>query len=215
MAIKIILADDHKIVRESFRALLENVPKFKIVADVADGESAIKAALEFNPDIVVMDMTMPVMSGAEATRQILKQRPKTRIIALSMHTHEQAISTMMKAGATAFIPKTSKAAELIKAIQAVIKGKPYVAPGLEMPANPTISKHDPHSGDTPLATLSQRENQILSLIADGYETHAIGEKLGITGKTVASHRHHIMKKLNIDSVSGLTKYAIREGISSI
>jgi DNA-binding NarL/FixJ family response regulator len=215
MAIRIILADDHKIVRESFRALLENVPQFQIVADVADGEAAVKAALELKPDIVVMDMTMPIMSGAEATSQILAKLPKTRIIALSMHTHPRAISAMIKAGATAFIPKTCKAAELVKAIHAVTQGKSYIAPGLEMPSDKTTSKLDAQSSDTPLTTLSHRENQILALIADGYETLDIGKKIGISGKTVASHRKHLMTKLNIGTVAELTKYAIREGISSI
>ncbi len=214
MAIRIILADDHKIVRESFRALLENVPEFEIIADVADGESAVKASLDLKPDIVVMDMTMPVMSGAEATRQILSQLPNTRIISLSMHTHQRAIAAMMNAGATAFIPKTSKAAELINAIRAVAEGKTYVAPDLAPPVKAS-QKQDPQSSDVPLITLSPRENQILALLADGYETHTAGEKLGISEKTVASHREHIMNKLKIDSIAGLTKYAIREGISSI
>ena len=214
MAIRIILADDHKIVRESFRALLEKDPAFVVIADVADGEAAVKAALELNPDIVVMDMTMPLMSGAEATRQILAHRPATRIIALSMHTHQRAIAAMLQAGATAFIPKTCKAAELSKAIQAVAQGKTYCAPGVEMPSRSASHPIAP-AGDVPLTSLSQRENQILSLIADGYETQAIAEKLGISGKTVATHRNHLMSKLTIDSVAGLTKYAIREGISSI
>jgi len=211
MAIRIILADDHKIVRESFRALLENDPQFEIIADVADGETAVKTALELKPDIVVMDMTMPVMSGAEATRQILARLPKTRIIALSMHTHERAISSMLNSGATAFIPKTSKAAELIKAIQAVSQGKTYITPGLKMPAD----KESPSDEDVPLATLSLREHQVLTLIANGCDTLAVAEKLNISGQTVASHRKNIMSKLHIDSVAGLTKYAIREGLSSI
>jgi len=215
MAIRIILADDHKIVRESFRALLENDPQFEIIADVADGEAAVKAALQLKPDIIVMDMTMPVLSGMEATRQILAELPKTKIIALSMHTHQRAISAMLSAGATAFIPKTSKAKELIKAIHAVSQGESYVTPGLDSPLHTTASKQDTPSDDIPLTTLSSRENQILALIADGYETDEIGRKLGISGKTVASHRQHLMTKLDIDTVAGLTKYAIREGISSI
>jgi DNA-binding NarL/FixJ family response regulator len=214
MAIRIILADDHKIVRESFRALLAKDPAFEVIADVADGEAAVKATLELKPDIVVMDMTMPIMSGAEATRQILAHRPETRIIALSMHTQNRAISIMLKAGVKAFIPKTCKAAELSKAIQVVANGQTYLAPGLEMPPDPRPLNTDP-AGDVPLTLLSQRESQILALIADGYETQVIATKLGISGKTVATHRQHLMGKLSIDTVAGLTKYAIREGISSI
>ena len=215
MAIRIILADDHKIVRESFRALLEKDPEFVVIADVADGEAAVKAARELTPDIVVMDMTMPVMSGMEATRQILTFLPQTRIIALSMHTHHRAIAAMLEAGASAFIPKTCKAAELSKAIRAVAQGKAYHAPGLEMPSPEGAHPPNTAPGDFPLTTLSQRENQILALIADGYDTHTIAKKLGISGKTVASHRNHLMSKLAIETVAGLTKYAIREGISSI
>ncbi len=215
MAIRIILADDHKIVRESFRALLENEPRYQIIADVADGESAVKAAVELKPEIVVMDMTMPIMSGVEATRQILAQLPETRIIGLSMHTHPRAISAMFQAGATAFISKTSKAAELIKAIEAVLNGRLYIAKGLKMPVEASTISQPPHSGDVPVLHLSQREGQILAMIADGYETEIAGEKLGISGKTVAAHRNNIMKKLKIDSVAGLTKYAIREGITSL
>jgi len=215
MAIRIILADDHQIVRESFRALFENEPQCSIIADVADGAAAVKAALELKPDIVIMDMTMPILSGVEATQQILDQLPDTRIIALSMHTHPKAIAHMMKAGAVAFIPKTCKAKELIKAVLAVAQGKPYLAPVLENTVKPTSTKNETPLDDIPLAVLSPRENQILALIADGYETEAIANKIRISGKTVATHREHIMTKLKIDSVSGLTKYAIREGLSSI
>lgn len=215
MPIRIILADDHKIVRESFRALLENEPAFKIIADVADGEAAVRATLELKPDIVVMDMTMPIMSGVEATRQIKAQLPNTRVISLSMHTHQRAISAMLKAGATAFISKTSKASELIKAIQAVMQDQAYNSPVSDKPGDTGPISQTQHFDDVPLAALSQRELQVLALIADGYETQAIADKLVISGKTVAAHRNHIMAKLKIETVAGLTKYAIREGISSI
>jgi len=151
----------------------------------------------------------------EATRQILAHLPKTRIIALSMHTHERAIAAMLEAGATAFIPKTSKAAELIKAIHAVSQGKTYITPGLKMPADIESPTENSDDDDIPLASLSLREHQVLALIANGYDTLAVAEKLNISGQTVASHRKNIMSKLHIDSVAGLTKYAIREGLSSI
>jgi DNA-binding NarL/FixJ family response regulator len=215
MAIRIILADDHKIVRESFRALLANDPQFEVVADVGDGESAVKTTLEHKPDIVVMDMTMPIVSGEEATRQILAVLPNTRIIALSMHTHPRAISSMLKAGAKAFIPKTSKAAELIQAIRAISQGETYIAPGLAIPADSMPSEQESPPADVSLTALSAREHQILTLIADGCDTHKIAAKLELSKKTVATHRTHTMKKLNIHTIAGLTKYAIREGISSI
>lgn len=215
MALRIILADDHKIVRESFRALLENDPRYEIVADVADGEAAVKATLELRPDIIVMDITMPIMSGVEATRQILARLPQTRIIALSMHTHQRVIASMLKAGASAFIPKTCKAAELIKAIKAVMKGESYVTPAHERPIDRSPATQTKTANDIPLATLSRREHQIITLIADGYSTSAIAGKLGLSDPTVATHRANIMNKLKIETIAGLTKYAIREGLSSI
>lgn len=215
MALRILLADDHQIVRESFRALLGNDPCYEIVADVADGEAAVKTALALKPDIIVMDITMPIMSGIEATRQIVAKLPGIKVIALSMHSHQKVIDAMVEAGASAFIPKSCKAAELIKAIQAVMKGEPYITGGRPSSAAGNRPSRAGSDNDMPLNTLSQREHQILTLIADGYCTSAIAQKLKISDPTVATHRSSIMRKLKIESIAGLTKYAIREGLSSI
>ncbi|MEI6564133.1 MAG: response regulator transcription factor [bacterium] len=216
MALRIVIADDHKIVRESFRALLESDSQFEVIADVSDGEIAVTTVLSLKPDIVVMDMTMPNLNGVEATRQILKQLPDTRIIALSMHSHPRFVLAMLRAGAAAYILKTSKAQELIKAIRTVAKGKSYISEGLEMRPEDSASHDIPSPEcDVPLAKLSSRERQVLTLIADGYDSHAIGSKLGVANKTVSTHREHIMSKLHINNIAGLTKYAVREGLSSI
>jgi len=209
-----MLADDHKIVRESFRALLEADPNFKVVADVGDGEEAVRVALDLKPDVIVMDITMPNLDGPGATRRILHQLPKTKIIALSMHTHHQFVSIMLTAGVSGYVLKSCQAKELIAAIRLVAAGKTYFSPGIKV--KPSISS-SPLKGmvGTPLSRLSDREREVLKLFADGFETREIAHKLEMSEKTVATHREHIMDKLGITTIAGLTKYAIREGLSTI
>jgi DNA-binding NarL/FixJ family response regulator len=213
MALRIMLADDHKIVRESFRALLEAETNFEVIADVGDGESAVRTALELKPDIIVMDMTMPNLDGSAATRRILAQLPATKIIALSMHTHHQFISGMLSAGASGYILKTCKSRELIAAIQMVAAGKTYMSPEIKLTQGAENAPGKSPQG--PLSRLTGREREVLKLIADGYETSEIAKRLEMAEKTVASHREHIMEKLGITSIAGLTKISIREGLSVI
>jgi len=214
MAVRIMLADDHKIVRESFRALLEVDPAFQVVGDVGDGMEAVRVALELKPDVIVMDITMPNLDGPGATRRILSQRPDTRIIALSMHTHHQFVSLMLDAGVSGYVLKSCKANELITAVRMVAAGKTYFSPGISIPAaTPGIPPRS--SSINSLARLSDREREVLKLFADGFETRDIARKLNMAEKTVATHREHIMAKLGISSIAGLTKYAIREGISTM
>lgn len=208
-----MLADDHKIVRESFRALLEADTNFEVVADVADGEAAVRTALELKPDVIVMDMTMPNLDGSGATRRILAQLPGTKIIALSMHTHHQFINSMLSAGASGYILKTCKSRELISAILMVAAGKTYLSPEIKLPAH--SNQPGRKLGGGPIDVLTPREREVLKLIADGYETNEIANRLAMADKTVASHREHIMEKLGASSIAALTKIAIREGLSSI
>ena len=215
MAIRIMLADDHKIVRESFRALLEVESSFKVVADVGDGEEAVRMALELKPDIIVMDITMPNLDGPGATRRILAQLPKTRIIALSMHTHHQFVSIMLNAGASGYILKSCQAKELIAAIRLVAAGKSYFSPGVKVPATASPEVQKEATLGISLSRLSDREREVLKLFADGFETREIAKKLSMAEKTVATHREHIMGKLGISNIAGLTKYAIREGLTTI
>jgi DNA-binding NarL/FixJ family response regulator len=210
MELRIMLADDHKIVRESFRALLEAETQFEVVADVGDGEEAVATALKLKPDIIVMDMTMPNLDGTGATQRILAQLPKTRIIALSMHSHHQFVTGMLNAGAAGYILKTCKARELIAAIRMVAAGKTYISPEIKLSSPRKPITEGPQS---PLTSLSDREREVLKMIADGYETSEIATRLQMAEKTVASHREHIMKKMSVSNIAGLTKIAIKEGLS--
>lgn len=213
MAIRIMLADDHKIVRESFRALLAAEPSFEVVADVGDGQEAVRVALETKPDIIVMDITMPNLDGPGATRRILSQLPSTRIIALSMHTHHQFVSLMRNAGASGYVLKNCKAKELISALRLVAAGKTYFSSDIKGSLTPPRPDNVPSA--VPVSRLSDREREVLKLLADGHDTRDIAQRLGMAEKTVATHREHIMEKLGISNVAGLTKYAIREGLSTI
>jgi DNA-binding NarL/FixJ family response regulator len=214
MAVRIMLADDHKIVRESFRALLEVEPTFQVVGDVGDGMEAVRVALELKPDVIVMDITMPNLNGPGATSRILSQLPNTRIIALSMHTHHQFVSSMLTAGVSGYVLKSCKAKELITAIRMVTAGKTYFSPGIKVDTAHPIKPVQAVS-TTPVSRLSDREREVLKLLADGHETREIALALTMSEKTVATHRQHIMEKLGITTIAGLTKYAIREGISTI
>ncbi|MEI8120924.1 MAG: response regulator transcription factor [bacterium] len=214
MPIRIMLADDHKIVRESFRSLLEVDPEFEVVADVGDGMEAVRVALEFKPDVIVMDITMPNLDGPGATRRILSQVPKTRIIALSMHTHHQFVSLMLDAGVSGYVLKSSKARELITAIRMVAGGKTYFSPGITVPSE-TRRQLQTMAADTSFSCLSDREREVLKLLADGFDTNGIAVKLQVAEKTVSTHREHIMRKLGIFNIAGLTKYAIREGLATL
>lgn len=213
MTVRVMLADDHKIVRESFRALLEAEPSFRVVADVGDGQECVRTALELKPDVIVMDITMPNLDGPSATRRILSQIPNTRIIALSMHTHHQFVSLMINAGATGYVLKSSPAKELISAIRLTAAGKAFFSPGIK-----AVSPESGSSAGNPqgsMARLSDREREVLKLFADGYETREIAAKLDMAEKTVSTHREHIMSKLGITNMAGLTKYALREGLTTL
>lgn len=213
MALRILLADDHQIVRESFRALLEADPAFEVVADVGDGDAAVKAALALKPDVIIMDMTMPILDGTAATRRIMHELPSTRILAMSMHSHHQFITAMLSAGATGYVFKSCQAKELIAAIRMVAAGKTYFPPGLKLPT-PTFST-SARPAMPAASRLSDREREVLKLIGDGYETSEIADRLKLSDKTIATHREHIMNKLGIPTIAGLTKYAIREGLCTV
>jgi two-component system nitrate/nitrite response regulator NarL len=207
--IKIILADDHPIVREGIRARLSTQPNMKIVAEAQNGREAIKCVQDCAPAIVLMDINMPDMNGLEATKVIVQNAPKTKVLVLSMHQDREYVVEIMKSGARGYVLKNSPPAELIRAIELVHAGEAFFSPAISSVLLNEISR----TSDKPaVANLSDREKEVLRLIASGLSNKEIADKLGVGVRTVETHRERLMRKLDIHSVAGLTKFAIAEGV---
>ena len=215
MMVRILIADDHKILREGLKSLLEKQPEFAVVAEAQDGLSAISEAKKHKPDIAILDIGMPDLNGIEVTRRIRSEMAETRVIALSMHADRRFVMGILEAGANGYLLKDSAFAELITAVTAVAKGKMYLSPSIaETVVKNSLEKLDrKEEGSSVL--LSGREREVLQMIAEGKSTKEIALKLFVSTKTVETHRKQIMDKLNIRTVAGLTKYAIREGLTSL
>ncbi len=212
---RLIIADDHQIVREGLKNLLIKEHDLEIIAEAENGLEAIKLASALEPDIVIMDIGMPDLNGIEATRQIISEYPNIRILALSMHTTPQYITNMFNAGAQAYLLKDCAFDELVDAIRSLARGKRYISPSISdfLPTDfwDTIeNKQKKSEGE-----LSEREKQVLQLLTEGNSTKEIGEKLHISAKTVESHRKRIMQKLKLYTIPDLTKYAIRVGLTTL
>ena len=215
MTVRILIADDHKILREGLKSLLEKQPEFAVVAEAQDGLSAISAAKKHKPDIAILDIGMPDLNGIEVTRRIRSQMAETRVIALSMHADRRFVMGILEAGANGYLLKDSAFAELITAVTAVAKGKMYLSPSIaETVVKNSLEKLD-RKDEGSSVLLSGREREVLQMIAEGKSTKEIALKLFVSTKTVETHRKQIMDKLNIRTVAGLTKYAIREGLTSL
>lgn len=215
MAVKIILADDHQVLREGIRSLLDKQTNMEVVAEAADGRTAVRLAREMNPDVVIMDIAMPDLNGIEATRQILSESPDIKIIVLSMHSDRRFVAEMLKAGASGYLLKNSAFQQLSNAIRTVLEGRNYLCPEIgDVVIDDYVKKL---SGDeiTENSPLTAREREVLQLIAEGRSTKQIASKLNVSIKTADTHRQQIMRKLNTRSVAELTKYAIREGITPL
>ncbi len=213
MPIKIILADDHKIVRQGLRTLLEKESDMQVVAEADDGRMAVRLARELSPQVVIMDVGMPDLNGIEATRQVLAESPGVKVIALSMHSDRRFVMNMLKAGASGYLLKDSAFEELASAIRMVLNNKIYLSTEI---ANIVIKDYLQGGGDESVfAVLTPREREVLQLMAEGKSSRQIADRLNISIKTVETHRMQIMHKLEIYSVAELTKYAIREGLASL
>jgi len=213
MPIKIILADDHKIVRQGLRTLLEQESDIQVMGEADDGRMAVRLARELSPQVVIMDVGMPDLNGIEATRQVLAECPGVKVIALSMHSDRRFVMNMLKAGASGYLLKDSAFEELATAIRMVLTNKIYLSTEI---ANVVIKDYLQGGGDESVfSVLSPREREVLQLMAEGRSSRQIADHLNISIKTVETHRMQIMHKLEIYSVAELTKYAIREGLSSL
>ena len=213
---RVLLAEDHTIVRKGLRSLLDKETGIEVVGEAEDGREAIVKAEELHPDVVVMDIAMPGLNGLEATRQIKKRFPDMKIIILTMHANEEYILQSLKAGASGYLVKKSAPAELISAINAVHKGNSFLSPSISRTVIDEYIRRSKEisEGEEGFEQLTVREREVLQLIAEGRKTREIAELLYISIKTVETHRAHIMNKLDIHSTAELTRYAIRKGIIS-
>ena len=211
--IRVLLADDHTILRAGLRMMLSVQPDIEIVGEASDGRQAITEAQRLQPDVILMDITMPELNGIEATRKVKKLLPETRVLVLTMHENEEYLFQVLRAGASGYILKEAADTELISAIRSVHAGRFYLSPpaqammvGDYMQRVRAGEERDSYSG------LTEREREILKLVAEGYTNNQIGERLFISPKTVDTHRTHVMDKLNLHSRAELVKYAMRRGL---
>ncbi|HEY3277850.1 MAG TPA: response regulator transcription factor [Syntrophorhabdaceae bacterium] len=215
MTIRIVLADDHKIMREGLRALLEKHADFEVAAEAENGIEAVQLVKKLKPHIVIMDIGMPGLNGIEATRQVTTDVPATKVIALSMHSDKRFVVEMLKAGVSGYLLKDSASEELASAIRTVLAGTPYLSPKITdvvlKDYLSTLTKTEPNA----FSVLTPREREVLQLIAEGRTTKEIAAALFVSVKTVETHRQQLMEKLDLRSVAELTKYAIREGLTSL
>ncbi len=212
MNIKVVLADDHAIVRHGLSRAFQQEKGMEVVGQAQDGLSLVKLAGELSPDVVVMDISMPGLNGIEATRRITVEHPKVKVIGLSMHSSDKYVREMFKAGACGYLLKDCPFDELVEAIRIVVSGKTYISPSIgDTIIKDYLTKPDKESA---FSILSAREREVLQLLVEGHTTKQAGQRLGISPKTVEAHRTNIMEKLNIDNIAQLTKYAIQEGLTA-
>jgi two-component system response regulator NreC len=214
MPTRILIADDHKIFREGLRTLLQNRGDIEVIGEADNGRSVVGLAAELRPDVVIMDVAMPDLNGIEATRQIMSGRAPAKVLALSMHSDSRFVTRMLQAGAQGYLLKDCAFEELALAIDTIVGDGVYLSPGV---TGVVIRDYVQHlaEGDGGIAALSPREREVLQLVAEGLTTKDIAGKLHISVKTVETHRKQIMDKLEIRSVAELTKYAVREGLTSL
>ena len=216
MSIKVFIVDDHKMVREGFRLLLETVPDIKVVGEAGNGRSAVKKVIETMPDIVIMDIAMQGLNGIEATEQIVKACPTIKVIILSMHSSSQHIYRAFKAGAMGYILKESAGDDVIKAIQMLNNGRMFLCEQVsQLMVHDYVKTREIKDLEDPLARLNPREREILQLLVEGNSNTRIAEILFLSPKTIETYRSHLLKKLGITDLPGLVKFAIRQGLTSI
>lgn len=215
MTIRVLIADDHTIMRAGLRSLLEKEDQIEVVAEAENGRRAVQLAVEHEPDVVVMDVSMPDLNGIEATSQVLESLPEAKVIALSMHTDKRFVMGMLRAGASGYLLKDCASQELANAIVSVASNKKYLSPDIAGVVIEDSLYGVQQEGETVSSLLSAREREVLQLIAEGWSTKQIAAHLYVSVKTIETHRRQIMKKLDLHNIAELTKYAIREGLTSV
>jgi DNA-binding NarL/FixJ family response regulator len=215
MQLRILMADDHDVVRTGIRTVLERQANVEVVGEASDGRSAARLADELSPDLVLMDIGMPDLNGVEATRQIAGEDRRVKVIALSMHLERRVVTDVLRAGASGYVLKDAVVTELSRAIGAVMAGRVYLSPRVADLLVEDYVRRLPNEPEGQLDRLTSKEREVLQLLAEGKSTKEIAADLFLSPKTVESHRGSIMAKLDLHSVAELTKYAVREGLTSL
>ncbi len=212
--VRILLADDHEIMLGGLRSLIEREPGLEVVAEARDGAQAVAMAREVEPDLVLMDVSMPGLNGIEATRRIRSRQPLTRVLCLSSHSDPVMVEAMLEAGASGYQLKDHAVDELVRAIGVVMANETYLSPRVAGGVVQAMLSGSGSAAASKRAQLTEREREVLQLIAEGFSNKQMAERLNVSAKTVGTHREHIMAKLDIHTVAGLTKYAIQLGLTS-
>jgi DNA-binding NarL/FixJ family response regulator len=213
--VRIMLADDHPLIREAIGHLVSSAPEFELVGEVADGKECLTRVEELQPDILVLDIAMPEMNGEQVARELRHRCPNVKIIALSGYTDRQFVRAMTKAGAKAYVVKSASGRELIHALHAVASGKNYLSPEVTGAVMTLWEDSAPNPGPSAPHTLGKRETEVLKLIAEGHRSAIIATRMGITVATVEAHRRNILRKLQLHSAADLTRYALRHGLTTL
>lgn len=214
MQTRILLVDDHRVLSQGVRLLLQREPDFTVVGEAVDGRTAVELARERQPQVVVMDISMPELNGVEATRQILREAPGTRVIALTAHTDQRLVTEMLSAGATGYVVKDAAVEELVQAIRTTVAGRVFLSPRITGVVVDQCVRGGRGVQDV-YEKLTSREREVLQLTAEGKATKEVARCLSVSVKTAETHRRAIMEKLGLHSVAELTKYAIREGLTTV
>ena len=210
---RIVIAEDHTILREGLRALLASDPEFDVVGEAEDGLDAIKSVKSLTPDVVIMDLSMPKMNGVAAIKEIKRVTPNTKIVVLTVHKNEEYILAAFQAGSDGYVLKYAGHEELVSAIRTVLKGQPYLSPAVSaVVLEAYLDGQKGLSSQSPFRMLTNRETEVLKLIAEGYRNRQIANLLGISVKTVERHRANLMKKLDLHSGASLTAFALENGL---
>ena len=215
MNTRLLLTDDHKMMRDGLRLVIGKQRNMEVIGESEDGQETVRMAKKLYPDVIVMDVAMPNLNGIEATRQITAARKNTKVIALSAHSDRRFITEMLKAGASGYLLKHSASEELIEAIRVVIRGRTYLSPEISGTVVDEYRRTVPEDDGSAFSKLTEREREVLQLLTEGKTRKEIAGSLYLSVKTIGTHIEHIMEKLNIHSIPELTKYAIREGLTSL
>ena len=213
MAVRVLLAEDHALVRAGLRSLLKELGGVEVVGEAGDGHEALRLVAELRPDVVLLDISMPGLSGLEVAARVVREHPDTKVLVLSMHRNEEYVLEALRAGAAGYLLKDADAAELKLALRAVARGDRYLDPAVSATVINALKDGSPNA-DGPLHRLTSRQREILQLIAEGHSTKDIARKLDLGIKTVETHRAKLMRRLGVHHVAGLVRYAIRVGLVS-